>query len=211
MKRLTALLFTLTLSASVCALPPEIEADRLILQAKKSLDSGEYETSITSFEKAEKLNAKMPQTFYFHLGKAYSGAKKWDSAKAAYEKYLDQFGTKGKYYREALEAFNQADAEAAKDKAYSDAMAIYEKEMESYAPRYQKYRRAMDKCDYAKSTAGRREACEGWAGKLNYSSGGRNTYQDMVNSCMNSKNQSYYPECEMLPERPIEPEKPKRK
>jgi tetratricopeptide (TPR) repeat protein len=211
MNRFIALLFTLMLSANVCALPPEVEADRLILQAVKSLKEKDYETSVTNFEKAEKLNVKMPEAFYYHFGSAYTGAKKWGKARAAYEKYLDQTGTRGKFYREALEAYNQADAEYAKDKTYSDAMAAYEVEMATYKQDYQEYRRTKDKCDYAMSTDGRREACEKWAGGMKYSSGGRNTFQDMVDTCMQPKANAWFPACDNVPDRPVEPKKPTRK
>lgn len=160
MNRLIALSFTLMLSASAYAMPPEIEADRLILQGskelkdqeKKPLGDRDYEIAVTSFEKAEKLNVKMPETFYYHFGKAYTGAKKWSKARAAYEKYLDQTGTRGKFYREALEGFNQADLEATKiEKAnakvrasYMEAKERYESDMRGCSDEFDKYRASLE-------------------------------------------------------------------
>jgi hypothetical protein len=40
------------------------------------LDANDFDNAVVSFEKAEQLNVKMPETFYYHFGKAYSGAKK---------------------------------------------------------------------------------------------------------------------------------------
>lgn len=132
MKYLT-LMFALLLSAAAWALPPQIEADRQLLQAKTALDANDYDTAIQSFGKAAALNVKMPDTFYFHFGKAYSGAKKWDKARAAYEQYLTQAGARGKFYREALEGFNQADLEWTKaEKAYLNMMASYMQEQSRY-------------------------------------------------------------------------------
>jgi tetratricopeptide (TPR) repeat protein len=140
MKKVFAAIYISLLSFSALALPPEIEADRLLVQAKTALDASDYDKAIQSLAKAELLNVKMPETFYFHYGKAYSGAKKWDKAKAAYEKYLNQTGTRGKYYREALEGFNLADNESEKaEQSYANALKRYNEELA-------RYQRNMDDC-----------------------------------------------------------------
>ncbi len=133
MKHLTSILLALTLSANAWALPPQIEADRLLLNAKATLDAGDYEGAIQNLEKAEALNVKMPDTFYFHVGKAYSGAKKWAKARASYGKYLEKSGNSGKFYREALEGYNQADTELVKaEKATSEALNRYSEALERH-------------------------------------------------------------------------------
>lgn len=140
MKRIYAVILLALLSFSAVALPPEIEADRLLIQAKTALDANDYDKALQSLAKAELLNVKMPETFYFHYGKAYNGAKKWAKAKAAYEKYLDQTGTRGKFYREALEGFNLADNEVEKaEQAYANALKRYNDELA-------RYQRNMDAC-----------------------------------------------------------------
>lgn len=111
MKRSILLAIALTLSAnSYAELPPEIQLDSFLLQAKTALDNNDYDAAIQSLKNAEQLNVPVPETFYFHFGKAYAGLKKWDEARRDYEHYLQETGTKGKFYKEALEGFNQADS-----------------------------------------------------------------------------------------------------
>ncbi|WP_040038520.1 tetratricopeptide repeat protein [Noviherbaspirillum autotrophicum] len=166
MKHLTSILFALILSTNAWALPPQIEADRLLLQAKTALDANDYEIAIQSFEKAAVLNVKMPDTFYFHFGKAYSGAKKWEKARAAYEQYLNQTGTRGKFYREALEGFNQADLEWTKaEKAYTDAMAKYTQEQNRYEANMRNCK-TQEYDDYRKELEDRKERA--WQKCQNY-------------------------------------------
>lgn len=208
MNRFAVLLISCFLSTSVWALSPQIEADRLLLQAKTSLDAKDYGKAIQSLEKAITLNIKMPETFYFHLGKAYSGAKQWDKAQAAFEKYLDQAGSQGKFYREALEAFNLAESESAKDRAYAEALSSYQLEMEQYKPLYDEYRAQKDKCDYARSDEGRHESCDNW---VDHMTGSEQSKQDLRESCYtNAHNGNAEYICSRVPDRPREPKKPSR-
>lgn len=106
MKRISLLLLALAFSANVWALPPEIEVDRLLLQAKAALDESEYAQAIASLAKAEKLGTKLPDTFYYHYGFALFKIDDIEKSRRMLERYLDETGTKGKYYREALETLN---------------------------------------------------------------------------------------------------------
>lgn len=152
MKKLVTVLLALMLSAPVWALPPQIELDRLLLQAKTALDGSDYAVAIDSLEKARALNLKLPETYYFHVGRAYAGAKKWEESRKAYEQYLEQAGAKGKFYKEALEGFNQADAEVAKvEKAraeewnkYSEAKRKYEENVRNCPEEYKRYRKGYE-------------------------------------------------------------------
>lgn len=104
----------------------------------------------------------------------------------------------------------RVESERVKDEAYAKSMAAYERQMIPYNQVLQEYRSAKEKCDYAKSSGARRESCEGWASGFTYSSGGRNTWRDMVDSCMDNSRSSTPTECKSLPNRPTEPQKPKR-
>ena len=110
MKRLTSMLIALTLSANAWALPPEIEADRLLLKAKAALDASDYALATDSLMKAEKLPVKLPDTFYYHYGRASFGSGKLEQARDLLEKYLTLSGTKGKFYQEALVEMNNIEA-----------------------------------------------------------------------------------------------------
>lgn len=165
MKYLT-LLLALTLSSGAWALPPQIEADRLAMQGKTALDAGDYDTAVQSFERMAALNIKVPDSFYYHSGRAYSGVKKWDKARAAYEKYLNQAGTRGKYYPEALAGFNKADVEWTKaEKAYSDAMAKYTQEQSRYEANMRNCQ-SQEYDDYKKELEDRKERA--WQKCQNY-------------------------------------------
>ena len=125
MKRLTSMLIALTLSANAWALPPEIELDRLLFQAKSALDARDYALATDSLMKAEKLPVKLPDTFYYHYGRASFGSGKFEQARDLLEKYLTLSGTKGKFYQEALVELNNI--EAAIKKREADRVAEIEK------------------------------------------------------------------------------------
>lgn len=128
MKRLTSLLIAFILTANAWALPPEIEADRLLLKAKAALDASDYALATESLMKAEKLPVKLPDTFYYHYGRASFGSGKFEQSRELLEKYLTLSGTKGKFYQEALDKMNnieveiqKRDAEIKKREAEKDA------------------------------------------------------------------------------------------
>ncbi len=125
MKRLTCMLIALILSANAWALPPEIELDRLLFQAKAALDTSDYALATESLMKAEKLSVKLPDTFYYHYGRASFGSGKFEQARDLLEKYLTLSGTKGKFYQEALVELNNI--EAAIKKREADRVAEIEK------------------------------------------------------------------------------------
>lgn len=135
------LLLLVMLSTHVlAALPSQIEADRLLLQAKSRLEGEDYAAAIVSLNAAAALNVKMPDTFFFHLGKAYAGNKEWALARQSFEKYLEKSGEKAKFYREALEGINLAEAEVAKRRAAID------KAEQDYAKAQTKYTQDMEEC-----------------------------------------------------------------
>ncbi|WP_157691529.1 hypothetical protein [Noviherbaspirillum autotrophicum] len=106
MKRIGLLLVALSFSAVALALAPEIEADRLLLQAKTALDANDYAQATASLAKAEKLGTKLPDTFYYHYGYALFKMDDIEKGRRMLERYLNETGTKGKFYREALETLN---------------------------------------------------------------------------------------------------------
>lgn len=91
------------------ALPPEIEADRLAIKAKAALEAKDHAQAVESFERMEKLNVPLPQSFHYLKGVALNGMNRYGAAKRALEKYLAIAGTTGKFYKEALEAINRAE------------------------------------------------------------------------------------------------------
>ena len=142
MKYFILLLTAITLSSSAWAgLPPEIELDRFLLQAKSALDAKDYKTAIQSLENAAQLNIRLPETYYFHLGRAYSGSENWSEAREAYQKYLEATGTNGKFYREALEDFNQVDIKWIQSKKEAEKRAVAEAEKRAAKQAMQDFKR----------------------------------------------------------------------
>lgn len=106
MNRIGLLLLALAFSAGVWALPPQIEVDRLLLQAKTALDANDYTQATASLAKAEKLGTKLPDNFYYHYGYALFKMDDIEKSRRMLERYLNETSTKGKFYREALETLN---------------------------------------------------------------------------------------------------------
>jgi hypothetical protein len=154
MKRITFLLIIVTFSASAWALPPEIEMDRLLLQAKSALDNKDYALATVSLMKAEKLSVKTPDTFYYHYGIANAGNGKFEQGREMLEKYLTLSGTKGKFYKEALVEINnielfivKRDTEnlaAIKKRDADNLAAIKEKEAELESAREARAKQARE-------------------------------------------------------------------
>jgi tetratricopeptide (TPR) repeat protein len=160
MKRIFSLLITLALSASAWALAPEIEMDRLLIQAKTALDASDYAQATESLSKAEKLGVKLPPTFYYHYGRAYAGTGKLEQGRDMLEKYLNMSGTRGKFYQEALVALNniestlrkrEADAAAlAEQKKIEKQIALkkYEEALNEYNQKLATYERGRNDCPF---------------------------------------------------------------
>ncbi len=148
-KLIFTILFASALSAH--ALPPQVEADRLLLQAKSALDAKDYAQARESLSKVEKLGVKLPDTFYYHYGRALASTGDFERAQSMLDKYLTLSGTKGKFYKEALVEMNNV--EAAIKKRDADKLAdINKREAERDADRvkYNKelteYRENIQKC-----------------------------------------------------------------
>lgn len=97
---------SLFMLSAAWALPPEVELDRLLLQAKSAFDAGNFTKAVESFAKAEKLGVTLPPTFYFHYGLASANSGQHEKGRAMLEQYLNASGAKGKFYKEALVEIN---------------------------------------------------------------------------------------------------------
>lgn len=93
------------------ALPPEVEADRLAIKAKTALETKDYPLASASLAEMEKLGVPLPQSFHYLKGVAQNSNGKYYAARESLEKYLQITGNTGKFYKEALEAYNRAEQE----------------------------------------------------------------------------------------------------
>ena len=69
-KTMTGLLFAAALlgPSLAQALPPQAEADMLMLEIKADMDAGRWAPAAQKFEQASRLKARFPDTFDYHWG-----------------------------------------------------------------------------------------------------------------------------------------------
>ena len=94
----------------VSALPPEVEADRLLLSAGEKMDKKDYTGAGQDLDKIKALGVKLPVEFYYQNGRYLAGLKNAAEAKKNLETYLDKSGKEGKFYQEALKVFSYVEA-----------------------------------------------------------------------------------------------------
>jgi hypothetical protein len=128
---------------SAQALPADVEFDRLSLELERAEGSNDYPAAEAALNKIKELNYKLPQSFYIRLGKSQKSQEKFGAASKSYEAYINQYGRQGKFYREALELFNETSAE-------------FKKRQTEYSETSQRRTQALKDLD-EKKVSGRRE------------------------------------------------------
>jgi len=103
------------ISVSFAALPPEIEADRLLKLAAQQIESGKYSDAIVSFNSVFTLGVALPPKMEYHYSKCFANNKRWSEAKVHIEKYFNLVGKKGENYSEALDLYNRIINEPVED------------------------------------------------------------------------------------------------
>ncbi|MBU0965586.1 MAG: DUF1566 domain-containing protein [Proteobacteria bacterium] len=93
------------------ALPPEMEADRLLLSATLKLDSNDYEAAAQDLEKIRALKVTLPVEYYFQNGRYHAATRHATEAKKNLETYLDKAGKEGRSYYRALKLHSQVEAD----------------------------------------------------------------------------------------------------
>ena len=112
-------------------LPPEIMADRHLVQAERLMKEKDFKAALEAMEKIvalqKKHDLKLPDEFHFKYAQIAMSAGLLDAAIDAVSRYLVAAGRTGKFYREALELLDQAEKkqaeileEAAKKQAERD-------------------------------------------------------------------------------------------
>ena len=109
-------------------LPPEMEADRFLLQAETAIQEQDFQGAKTTMDRILELQAEhdleLPEQFSFRYAQVLNRFGLYDEAMETVTRYLTRVGRDGEFYREALELLN--DAEAAKAAAAADAEAAAE-------------------------------------------------------------------------------------
>ena len=109
-------------------LPPEIEIDRLLVQAERQIADGEFATAVRTLERAvgvrEANGVDLPYVFWVLHAEASLRIGKVETAADSATRYLQVAGRSGEHYRRALELLDevdQAQAEAAEREAIASA------------------------------------------------------------------------------------------
>ena len=102
---------------AVAQLPPEIMADRYLVQAERLMKEKEFKAALEAMEKIVALQKEhdltLPAEFHFKYAQIAQSAGLLDPAIAAVNRYLVAAGRAGKFYREALELLDQAEKQQA--------------------------------------------------------------------------------------------------
>lgn len=105
-----SLLFLINMN--IFSLAPDIEADRHLLAARSSMDSGDYEKAKKHFDKILELNVPIPPKFYYHYGRVLVKVGNFEVALEYINNYLEMTGRNGEFYRDALELYTVAETGA---------------------------------------------------------------------------------------------------
>ena len=98
-------------------LPPEIMADRYLVQAERLMKENDFKAALEAMEKIVALqkehDLKLPDGFHFKYAQIAMSAGLIEAAIEAVSRYLVTAGRAGKFYREALELLDQAEKKQA--------------------------------------------------------------------------------------------------
>ena len=105
MRHMTLLALTLTVSVAA-QLPPDVQADRYMLQAEKAIESQDFDAAQEALDKIAELHTthglELPGPFYFRLAQAAGNTGSFQAAIDAIHRYFAVTGRTGDHYRDAL-------------------------------------------------------------------------------------------------------------
>ena len=113
-------LTTVLAPAAAPELPPEIQVDRLLVQAEREIEDGEHWSAVFTFarilEVSEEHGLEIPAEFWFRQAGVLQGAGLHERAIEASTRYLQDTGREGEHYRAALEILDAAEVGLAEDR-----------------------------------------------------------------------------------------------
>ena len=96
-------------------LPPEIEADRLLVRAERQALEGDHRAALATLNEilalVEEQGLAVPKAFWFHHAQAAGMAGEHAAAVQSATRYLTMAGRDGEHYRAALELLEASDRE----------------------------------------------------------------------------------------------------
>lgn len=92
------------------ALPPGVEADRLLISATEKIDRKDFVEAGKIFDKIKTLNTRFTVEYFYQQSRYFVGLRQPVEAKKTLEEYLEKAGRDGKYYQNALKMYNEVEA-----------------------------------------------------------------------------------------------------
>ena len=96
-------------------LPPEIMADRYLVQVERLIAENDYAAALDTMNEIVALQIMLPDMFHFKYAQVALGAGSSEAAIDSVTKYLATTGRAGEFYRDALELLDEAEAQAAQE------------------------------------------------------------------------------------------------
>ena len=129
-------------------LPPEVEADRLLLVARDAMEAKQWGKARQALDAITKLGISVPAEFHYHRARALANDNSPREARDALTTFLQNADRNSATYRDALALFNKVDdevnrAEAARKAAAEAAAAKERAEREAYAAMSESERTAL--------------------------------------------------------------------
>jgi len=98
----------LCLSLPVAAgLPPEHEAQRLLLATETAVEEGRWDDATDYMNRLQRTDVELEADFYYLRGRIMQEAGQSREARNAYERYVSEAGRDGDMYQEALRRITQ--------------------------------------------------------------------------------------------------------
>ena len=102
-------------AAAALQLPPDMQADRYLLQAEEQIERRNFAAAKQSLDRIlalqEQHGLELPQEFFFRYAEVVERLGLYDEAIESVTKYLTLAGRDGAHYRAALRLLNSAEAE----------------------------------------------------------------------------------------------------
>ncbi len=138
LKTITAAMVAFFLITSAYSLPPEIEADRLVLAAKEKLEQGNFDGARVYLERVAPLDIDPPADYYLLYGRIYYQADAWQQAKNHFEQYVERAGKEAEAYLDTLKLITEleetlaAKPEQTKAETAGNPLQLLEKQGAAY-------------------------------------------------------------------------------
>ena len=114
-------------------LPPAVEADRLLQLGSAEMAKGEkgdaaaWAKAASALKGAEATGVRMPENFDYHYGRTLHAVGQHKAAHERLERYLRTYGTKGKYYSEALAQYTSVQNALAEARVAAEKQAVVDR------------------------------------------------------------------------------------